>query len=332
VGLVESHAGTTVQRKHYQVASSSLDAVHRAVNFILLVVVVFWLAYFASQFAHWTFVTHSWAAGILHRFGDPSVARLTGIAGLPKLWVSLILAGIFYGVMLLADHGLALAQRALWSRAPVPTLAPSAQTTPASGEALEELYRQYRQIEKSLKEAERKYCTFLSIDVAGSSTMKLHESDIDITASFRAYEDLLRQAFLATRAWKQAWTPDGVMACYLNREQAVLAAKTILTRLADFNAHENQLKTPFQIRCGANEGLVVVFEDTNIEKLVDQVVDVAGHMQKHANPDTLRVSAELCQALDDSSGFTPLDETVDSYATLEWSPRTADAHKTAPSA
>ena len=75
------------------------------------------------------------------------------------------------------------------------------------------------------------------------------------------------------------------------------------------------------VRCGANEGEVVVFEDSNLEKLVDQVIDVAGHMQRSAIPDTLRLSADLYKVLDDSTGFQPTGETVDALATYEWSPQ-----------
>jgi class 3 adenylate cyclase len=310
-----------MQKRHFATAASNLDAIRRTINFVLLLAVAFWLTYFALQFVNAGWLAHLWATAQLHRFGDPIVVRFTGFAGISKQYVPLAIAGCIYLAVVIVDRWLERTIRGLWARSPAPAVIPSVKSVAESGVHLDELYSEYRRIEKVLKEAQRKRCTFLSIDVVGSSQMKVDENPIAITASFRAYEDLLRRTFLATRAWKEAWTPDGVMVCFLNREQAVQAAKTILESLQDFNARENKLKTPFHVRCGANEGEVVVFEDSNLEKLVDQVIDVAGHMQRSAIPDTLRLSADLYKVLDDSTGFQPTGETVDALATYEWSPQ-----------
>lgn len=53
----------------------------------------------------------------------------------------------------------------------------------------------------------------------------------------------------------------GVMACFLDRELALRAAQRELIALEQFNKEENQLRTPFKIRCVMNEGDVVIFED-----------------------------------------------------------------------
>ena len=178
-----------------------------------------------------------------------------------------------------------------------------------------------KQIEKQLKEAKKKNCTFLSVDVVGSTTMKDGETEIAITSTFRAYEELLRRTFKATKAWKESWTPDGVMICFLHREDAVEAAKTILTQLLAFNQHGNALKTPFNVRCGINEGEVVIFDDSDVEKLVEHTIDVAGHMQKYATPGSLLLSKEVYDVLEDTAGFRPAGKDVDGYQTYEWTPK-----------
>jgi class 3 adenylate cyclase len=122
-------------------------------------------------------------------------------------------------------------------------------------------------------------------------------------------------------AWKQAWTPDGVMVCFLDLDLAVGAAQRIIQALKKFNQEENKLKTPFRVRCGLNVGEVPIFEDSKLEKIADHVIDVAGHMQKHGTPDTLWLASEVYEELKDKKGFRALDEvTVDGFSVYEWSP------------
>lgn len=308
-----------MNRHQFGLVSNVLDAVHRIVSVALGFAIALCLLEFAVSFAHSPRVTEFAGVAQLHRFGDPLMTRLAGAfhVAAAKRYVPLVLALICYLLIVALDRVFAVVHRELWARAPIP----SAQTsvlTADSEEAREELVRKYREIEQALKEAKRKRCTFLSIDVVGSTGMKDGETDIDITATFKAYEDLLKRTFLVNRAWKQAWTPDGVMICFLDRDKALASGKSILEKLEAFNRRDNKLKTPFQVRCGMNEGDVAIFEDTNLEKVVDHVIDIAGHMQKHAAPDTLWLSEELYNALDDRSGFGPADSEVDGLTAYAW--------------
>jgi len=296
-----------------------LDAIHLIASVVLGFAIALCLFEFALSFVHSPRVTEFAGVAQLHRLGDPLMTRLAGgfHVAAAKRYVPLVLALIFYLLIVALDRIFAIVHRELWARAPIPS-AQASVLAADSEEAREELVRKYREIEQALKEAKRKRCTFLSIDVVGSTGMKDGESDIDITATFKAYEDLLKRTFLLNRAWKQAWTPDGVMICFLDRDKALASAKTILEKLDQFNRRDNKLKTPFHVRCGMNEGDVAIFEDTNLEKVVDHVIDVAGHMQKYAAPDTLWLSEELYNALDDRSGFGPADAEVDGLTAYAW--------------
>ena len=187
-------------------------------------------------------------------------------------------------------------------------------------QARDELLKRYREIEKQLKSARRKRCTFLAVDVVGSTQMKLGEQETQIAATFQAYEEMLRKIFDQYGAWKQAWTPDGVMICFLDRELAIAAGQRILRSLKKFNENDNKLRTPFSVRCGLNEGEVPIYEDSRLEKIADHVIDVAGHMQKQGTPDTLWVPAETYASLANKSGFEPLETVVDGYQVYEWRP------------
>jgi len=317
------------------IASFILDGLHRIVNLALSLAVLGSLLLFGVQFIHAPAFQQSWPSIGLHHYGDPLVNRVTSLLHLPqfKFYMPLVLTAIIYLVILVSDrifgllHGLIHMIQVAGARRP--KVAPTADSSVESEKAREKLLKEYRKIEKSLKEATKKRCTFLSVDVVGSTGMKDGETEIAITSTFRAYEELLKRTFKATRAWKESWTPDGVMICYLSREDAVEAAKTILQKLLVFNEKDNTLRTRFDVRCGINEGEVVVFEDSDVQKLVEHVIDVAGHMQKYAKPGTLLLSSELYELLEDPSGFQRGDKEVDGYKTYEWAPQPVAPGQTA---
>ncbi|MBI3933947.1 MAG: protein kinase [Acidobacteria bacterium] len=187
-----------------------------------------------------------------------------------------------------------------------------------SEQSREALLRKYRDIEKALKWSVKRRCTFLSIDVVGSTGMKQGKTQTDIAASFQAYEEMLRKLFDKFGAWKQAWTPDGVMLCFLQRDMAVGAAIRTLQSLKNFNATENRLGVPFKVRCGLNEGEVAIYDDSKLEKVADHVIDVAGHMQKHADENTVWLSEQVYNDLSKKTGFRFTKHVVDGYKVYEW--------------
>ena len=311
------------------VASSFLDILQRIVNLALTALILGSLLLFGVQFVHVDTFQTSWPVIGLHHYGDPIVTRLAALLHLPqaKLYMPLVMAGIVYVVILLVDRLFGvlyeMVQMARLRQMQKPAAKTPAKEGVESEEARAKLYKEYRQIEKALKDAKKKRCTFLSVDVVGSTSMKQGETEIAITSTFRAYEELLRRTFKATRSWKESWTPDGVMICFQNRQDAVAAAQTILTKLLLFNEHDNAMKTAFNVRCGINEGDVVIFEDSDVEKLVEHVIDVAGHMQKYAAPGSLLLSKDVYDVLEDTAGFKPAGKEVDGYQTYEWWPSTS---------
>ena len=316
------------------IASFLVDSLQRVVNIVLTILIVGALLLFGAHYVHVPALQRSWPVEVLHRNGDPIARHLALLLHLPGLtaYMPLVMAAIVYVLILLSDQIFGLLHNLLRAtRMRRPKAASVATAGVESEKAREQLYKEYRKIQQTLKEARRKRCAFLSVDVVGSTGMKSGETEIAITSTFRAYEELLRRTFKATRAWKESWTPDGVMICYLNREDAIKAAQTILEQLLVFNHRDNALKTAFDVRCGINEGDVVVFEDSDLEKLVEHVIDVAGHMQKHAKPRTLRLSKDLYDVLQDTIGFRPTGEEVDGYQTYEWSPtKPLDASRAEP--
>lgn len=314
-----------------------LDAVHRIVGISLSVPAIGFLVLFGLQFRHSEKVDTTWFVAHLHEYGDFVLGKMASWVSLkwPSLSFSyfpVLAAGALWGANLAFGAAILRARRKAMKALGEPVeggleaaMGDGARTSADSEAARDQLLKRYREIEDALKAAKRKHCTFLSVDIVGSTEMKKDESENAIAATFQAYEEMLRSIFEGFGAWKQAWTPDGVMICFLQSDLAVGAAQRVLRSLPRFNKVSNRLKTPISVRCGLNEGEVPIYEDSRLEKVADRVIDVAGHMQKRGAPDTLWLSKEVHALLADNSGFRPNGQEVDGYEVYEWDPETAAA-------
>ena len=316
-----------------------IGAVRFVFNLAASVYALVFLVLFALQFVHGAKIVHSAPVLWVHRFGDGQVRWTSAWFGMhwPSSRLNFIplalavlvwvLKGVIDGLLQRLDFRVRTAMKPPPKRVGLTSLEDDAAVIAAattlnaeSERHREVLLKRYREIEEALKTAGRKRCTFLSIDVVGSTQMKVGERETAIAATFQAYEELVRATFDSYSVWKQTWTPDGVMACFLDRELAVAAAQKVLTELPGFNKNKSQLRTPLLARAGLNEGDVSIFEDSALEKVADHVIDVAGHMQKHADPDTLLLSEPVFQALENKSGFVAAGRDVDGFSTYQWKP------------
>ena len=311
-----------------------LKALRRVLGWALLLAVGGFLVLFGLQFSHAPKLDTLWVVIRLRQYGDPllkGVGAFVGVAWPAEpsySFLPLVLALAAWGLKVGSDAGF------LWLLKTADNLLTGKEKKEAEEEALipglsgmkadskrsrEELLKRYRELESALKSSKRKRCAFLSTDVVGSTKMKDGEQETDIAATFQDYEELLKHIFEEHGAWKVAWTPDGVMVCFLQVDLAVAAGQAVLKGLKEFNTTENRLRTSFRVRCGLNEGEVAIYEDSKLEKVVDHVIDVAGHMQKQAAPNTLWLGAEICSLLGDKSSFHPTGQVVDGLEVYEWS-------------
>ncbi|MBI1956342.1 MAG: protein kinase, partial [Acidobacteria bacterium] len=191
-------------------------------------------------------------------------------------------------------------------------------TTPGMSQASRmSLLREYAASKRILSDV-KKEMAFLALDVAGSTKMKAGEEKLAIEHAFAEYKKFLERIFRECRVYKVAWTPDGTMSAFFSVEDATTAARKLLEGLSWFNRDTHQLRTKFQVRCGLNVGEVLFPEDKPLEEISDEVIDVAGHLQKYADPDTLWISAEAYNQLVDRSGFAPTDRQVDNHDVYVW--------------
>jgi hypothetical protein len=296
------------------------------------------LILFGLQFPHAARIDSLWLLQKLHLWGDPALAGVA--AKFDWVWPSegLSLLPVGCGFVLLAakiawDTLMTRLARFVQKRLPLPdkTLALSASASSqgisvsttllalaaVSDKAMAKIQRRYERVGHRLEATKPRRCAFLSIGVVDAEEMKRGDSD-KVTRSFDAYEEMLEETFRVTGAWKEAWTPENVMVCYHDVHGALEAAQRVLKGLEDLNSNLNELSQPFRLCCGVNEGEVVIFEDSKLQKIADRVIDVAGHMQKRARPNTLWLSSEICDRLEQKVGFHPANAQVDGLTVCEW--------------
>jgi class 3 adenylate cyclase len=181
----------------------------------------------------------------------------------------------------------------------------------------QDLLRIFAETKKKLDSLGREVA-FLSIDVVGSAAMKEREEAASVQYDFLEYRKLVENVFRARGVLKSTWTPDGVMACFSNVDEAVQAGKDVIHGLEDFNKNVKLMSRDFTVRCGVNAGYVHFDDATPLEAMSDRVIDIAGHMQKYAQPSSVAVARKVIEPLRDVEGFEPTDKVVDGYEVAQW--------------
>lgn len=181
----------------------------------------------------------------------------------------------------------------------------------------ERLMREYAEAKKQL-DAMGRDLAFLAVDVVDSTGMKIGEEAAIIEHDFREYKRFVERILSTHGCLRTAWTPDGVMSCFTSVDAAVRAAREIITGLDRFNREVKSIRRDFGVRCGVNSGFVYYDGSVPLEEISDRVIDIAGHMQKNAKPNTVCVAKPAIEPLGDRGGFEPSGRVVDGYEVYEW--------------
>ena len=322
--------------------ATSIRAAKILLDTVLICILVGFLILFGLQFPHPHRLDTLWLIEQIRRLGDP---LLGGIAAWfkwewPSKSISLLPVGAAFTAWAIkrgVDAGISVVQSRVAKSLPDSGKAGSGggvqsslgisvksllARTSFSESARQKLMRRRKRIEDALKAVKRRPCAFLSVDVVGSTKMKVGQDPRAITTTFRAYEEMLKGIFEESAAWKQAWTPDGVLVCFQQLDHGVRAAQQVLGSLKEFNSSRNRLPTPFRVRCGLSQGEVAIFDDSKLEKVTDPVIDLAGQLQKLSRPNALCVSAEVHDALQEKSGFRRAED-LEGSQIFEWSEDTS---------
>jgi len=181
----------------------------------------------------------------------------------------------------------------------------------------EELIKEFADIKKKLDETGRDLA-FLAVDVVDSTGMKHGEERAIIEHDFREYKRFVDTTLNSHGCLKSAWTPDGVMSAFKSVDAAVRAAREVINGLDEFNLNVKSMRREFLVRCGVNSGFVYFDDAMPLEEISDRVIDIAGHMQKHARPNTVCIAKPTIEPLSERNGFEPSGRMVDGYEVYEW--------------
>ncbi len=181
----------------------------------------------------------------------------------------------------------------------------------------EELLRLFAETKRKLSGMGRELA-FLAVDIVGSTQMKVGEEQESIEHDFKQYKIFATEIFQANGVVKTAWTPDGVMACFSNIDTAMKAGKDVIRGLERFNREVKLMKMDFSVRCGVNAGYVYMDDSVPLEEVSDRVIDIAGHMQKYAEPNTVAVAKTVVEPITDRNGFKETAKVVDGYQVYAW--------------
>ncbi len=181
----------------------------------------------------------------------------------------------------------------------------------------EELLKIFAETKRKLDGMGRELA-FLAIDVVGSTAMKEEEDAAAAQIDFAEYRKMVESVFRANGVIKAAWTPDGVMACFSHIDTAVKAGQGVINALDHFNREVKLMKTNFAVRCGVNSGFLYLDDNMPLEQVSDRVIDIAGHMQKYAEPNTVAVPKTAIKPLANAAGFAPTHKVVDGLEVYHW--------------
>jgi len=180
-----------------------------------------------------------------------------------------------------------------------------------------ELVRVFAETKRKLDEMGRDLA-FLAIDVVDSTGMKLGEEQAAVIHDFAAYRSYVEEKLDAHHCLKKSWTPDGVMSCFATIDAAVATAQDVIKGLSSFNRDVKTIRRDFALRCGINAGYVYFDESIALDEISDRVIDIAGHLQKCAKPNTVCMAKPAIEPLQARQGFKPSGDVVHGYEVYEW--------------
>lgn len=138
--------------------------------------------------------------------------------------------------------------------------------------------------------------SFVDIDVVNSTGMKALISEPErIIVSFERFRAYVSGIVTEFEGHVLNSNGDELMCFFASSLNAVRAGSAVFSRLDLFNKEENALDLPFRFRIGVHSGKSLV--DLKRGIAYSAVLDVAGHLQKAAEPDRMVISEDTMSSL-----------------------------------
>lgn len=184
--------------------------------------------------------------------------------------------------------------------------APSRSGRETEGEKQRRSLRQHMEqrieIDRHIEESFSVQGSFLDVDVVNSYGMKAETTRADhIVVSFERFRAFVGGIVSEFGGHVLNSNGDELMCYFESTLDSVRAGFHVLERLSDFNEKQNLLHVAFRFRLGIHTGRSLVDLDQGVA--YSPVLDVAGHLQKLAEPNSLLVSQQTMDALPEGLPF-----------------------------
>lgn len=169
--------------------------------------------------------------------------------------------------------------------------------------SLIDLIEERVKIDEEISRLFEKEATFLDIDVVSSKKLREEEPDLIIsTYSFEQYYKYIKEKVEENHGKVLNACGDEVMAWFELPDNAISCALAIFKWRDDFNKRRNKLKNSFQFRIGINTGVALIDEQRG-KAFSKGVLDLAGHLQKEAEPGIFLISENTYSTLKTMPNF-----------------------------
>jgi class 3 adenylate cyclase len=173
------------------------------------------------------------------------------------------------------------------------------------GLTLEESLQMQKKLQEYINRKFVREITALDIDVADSAKLKSEEQAENVLLAFRKYWKIVDDAIQRRRGKILTRSGDGAIYIFESADQAVITAQEILKEIDRFNKSINTLKSGFRVRQGINTGKIVADTSQKNSEIFSAALDIAGHLQKMANPGEILISESTYQKIRSKNEFAP---------------------------
>lgn len=184
-----------------------------------------------------------------------------------------------------------------------------------------ELLQQMVEIQAKLRSAEQR-CTFVSVDIVGSTRMKEQADPLAVEYTFTEYHQYIERISRQYSGRIHSTAGDGVIAAFDDPCQAFAAARNMQSGLIELNTFRNKIGIPIALRIAIHTGVVAPTAGDITSVNFAHVIDVTAHLQKIAPPGGVAVSEATAAFLPggfDSVGPESLE--TEGTAARVWQPR-----------
>ena len=154
-----------------------------------------------------------------------------------------------------------------------------------------------------LQEGDERRMAVLRMDIVGNSALVKNNPRVKIEKAYNDIRNIMYRAVTTRLGRLWSWDGDGALAAFLfgsTEKMAVYAGMEILHELFFYNRLHNPLSSPVNLRLGAQIG-DVQFSDNETERLKNETIKQAVHLESLAASNSLSVSYNLYINMDQNS-------------------------------